>query len=49
MQLSSEQKRQIAWLFIASLLGYMAWLLMPVLTPFVVALVLAYALTPVVN
>jgi predicted PurR-regulated permease PerM len=49
MQLSSEQKRQIAWLLIASLLGYMAWLLMPVLTPFVVALVLAYALTPVVN
>lgn len=49
MQLSSEQKRQIAWLFIASLLGYMGWLLMPVLTPFVVALVLAYALTPVVN
>lgn len=49
MQLNSEQKRLVAWWLIATLLGYALWLLMPVLTPFIVASVLAYALTPVVN
>ena len=49
MQLSSEQKRFLAWLLIAAFSGCVLWLLKPVLTPFVVALVLAYALTPVVT
>lgn len=49
MQFSSTQKRASAWL--ALLLGTLAvlWLLAPVLTPFVVAAILAYALTPVVD
>ncbi len=49
MQLSSEQKRFLTWLLLATVMAYILWLLKPVLTPFVVALVLAYALTPVVN
>lgn len=49
MQFTSTQKRASAWL--ALLLGtlLMMWLLAPVLTPFVVAAILAYALTPVVD
>ncbi|MCK9213822.1 MAG: AI-2E family transporter [Rhodoferax sp.] len=49
MQFTSAQKRAPAWL--ALLLGTLAvlWLLAPVLTPFVVAAILAYALTPVVD
>ncbi len=49
MQFTSTQKRSAAWL--ALLLGTLAvlWLLAPVLTPFVVAAILAYALTPVVD
>jgi predicted PurR-regulated permease PerM len=49
MQFSSTQKRASAWF--ALLLGSLAalWLLAPVLTPFVVAAILAYALTPVVD
>ena len=49
MQFTSTQKRAFAWA--ALLLGTVAmlWLLAPVLTPFVVAAILAYALTPVVD
>lgn len=49
MQFTSTQKRSFAWG--ALLLGVVAvlWLLAPVLTPFVVAAILAYALTPVVD
>lgn len=49
MQFTSTQKRAITWG--ALLLGAVAalWLLAPVLTPFVVAAILAYALTPVVD
>ena len=49
MPLTPTQKRAFSWL--ALLLGLWAvlWLLAPVLTPFVVAAILAYALTPVVD
>jgi predicted PurR-regulated permease PerM len=49
MQFTSTQKRASAWF--ALLLGtlLLMWLLAPVLTPFVVAAILAYALTPVVD
>ncbi len=49
MQFTATQKRASAWG--ALLLGLFAvlWLLAPVLTPFVVAAILAYALTPVVD
>lgn len=49
MQFTATQKRAFAWLAIAALCGLLLWWLGPVLTPFVVAAVLAYALNPVVN
>ena len=49
MQFTSTQKRASAWFLIAALIVLALWLLGPVLTPFVVAAVLAYALTPLVN
>lgn len=49
MQFTDYQKRTMAWLGIALLLGLALWLLAPVLTPFIVAAVLAYALNPLVN
>ena len=49
MQFTPTQKRTAAWCLIAALLVLALWLLGPVLTPFVVAAVLAYALTPLVN
>ncbi len=49
MQFTPTQKQATAWAAIALALGVVLWLLAPVLTPFVVAAVLAYALTPVVN
>lgn len=49
MPLTSAQKRALAWLGIAAILALLLWLLAPVLTPFVVAAVLAYALTPLVD
>lgn len=49
MQFTSTQKRTAAWCLIAALVVLALWLLGPVLTPFVVASVLAYVLTPVVN
>ena len=49
MQFTNTQKRASAWCLIAALIVLALWLLGPVLTPFVVAAVLAYALTPLVN
>lgn len=49
MQFTSTQKRTFTWSLIAALALLALWLLGPVLTPFVVAAVLAYVLTPVVN
>lgn len=49
MQFTNTQKRASAWCLIAALLVLALWQLGPVLTPFVVAAVLAYALTPLVN
>nr|WP_315488887.1 AI-2E family transporter [uncultured Rhodoferax sp.] len=49
MQFTPPQKTFAAWSLIAALLACVLWLLAPVLTPFVVAAVLAYALTPLVD
>lgn len=49
MQFTNTQKRASAWCLIAALVVLALWLLGPVLTPFVIAAVLAYALTPLVN
>ena len=49
MQFTPTQKRVSAWCLIALLVTLALWLLGPVLMPFVVASVLAYALTPLVN
>ncbi len=49
MQFTSTQKTVSAWCLIAALLAMVLWWLAPVLSPFVVAAVLAYALTPLVN
>jgi len=49
MEFTPTQKRFAAWSAIAGLFAFVFWLLAPVLAPFVVASVLAYALTPVVD
>lgn len=49
MQFTPTQKRAAAWTAIAVLAVLALWALGPVLTPFVVAGVLAYALTPLVD
>jgi predicted PurR-regulated permease PerM len=49
MTLNPTQKQSLAWACIALALGLVIWLLAPVLTPFVVAAVLAYALAPLVD
>jgi predicted PurR-regulated permease PerM len=49
MQFTSTQKRTATWCLIAALVVLALWFLAPVLTPFVVAAVLAYALTPLVD
>ena len=49
MQFTSAQKRALSWSLIAALMVLALWLLGPVLTPFIVAAVLAYTLTPLVN
>lgn len=49
MQLTPTQKSTLSWCLIATLAVLALWLLGAVLTPFVVAAVLAYALTPMVN
>lgn len=49
MTLTPAQTRGLAWFAIAALTALALWLLGPVLTPFVVALVLGYALHPLVD
>ena len=49
MQFTSTQRRALAWLSIAAVAVLSLWLLGPVLTPFAVAAVLAYVLTPLVD
>jgi predicted PurR-regulated permease PerM len=49
MQFTKTQKTAAAWGAIAAAVVFLVWLLGPVLTPFIVASVLAYALTPLVN
>jgi predicted PurR-regulated permease PerM len=49
MEFTPTQKSAAAWLLIALLAVLALWLLGRVLTPFVVAAVLAYALTPLVD
>jgi predicted PurR-regulated permease PerM len=49
MQFTPTQKRAAAWTAIALLAVLLLWALGPVLTPFLVAAVLAYALTPLVD
>lgn len=49
MLFNSTQKRAATWALIGLGIGFVVWLLAPVLTPFVVAAVLAYALTPLVD
>lgn len=49
MQLSHAQKSISIWFAIAVVLALLLWFLAPVLAPFVLAAVLAYALTPLVN
>ncbi|MBV5296605.1 MAG: AI-2E family transporter [Rhodoferax sp.] len=49
MQFTETQKRAAAWAAVVLGMVAMLWLLAPVLTPFVVAAILAYALTPVVD
>jgi predicted PurR-regulated permease PerM len=49
MQFTPTQKHAAAWLLIALLVALALWSLGRVLTPFVVAAVLAYALTPLVD
>ena len=49
MQFTFSQRRATSWILIAAGTAFVLWLLAPVLTPFVVAAVLAYALTPLVD
>ncbi len=49
MKLQPAQKRTIAWLSIAAAIVLLLWLLAPVLTPFLIGAVLAYALHPAVE
>lgn len=49
MQFSTTQKRAATWLLIAAVAVLLLALLAPVLSPFIIASVLAYALTPLVN
>ncbi len=49
MQFTRTQKSFFTWSLIAAALAAVVWLLAPVLSPFVIAAVLAYALTPMVN
>ena len=49
MPLNAAQRRNLVWLTVAAVALLLLWLLGPVLTPFVVAAVLAYALHPAVE
>src|SRR5436189_2331041 len=49
MTLAPAQRRMFAWFAIAAAAALLLWLLAPVLMPFLVGAVLAYALHPVVE
>ena len=49
MRLSAAQRRALNWAAIAVFAGVFVWLLAPVLTPFAIGAVLAYALHPAVE
>jgi predicted PurR-regulated permease PerM len=49
MALNASQKRNLIWFAVAATALLLLWLLAPVLTPFAVAAVLAYALHPAVE
>jgi predicted PurR-regulated permease PerM len=49
MQLTRAQIHGLSWLGIGAVAALLLWLLGPVLTPFIVALVLGYALHPLVD
>lgn len=49
MNLSSTQRRTLTWLAIGLVAFVLLWLLAPVLTPFLIGAVLAYALHPAVE
>jgi predicted PurR-regulated permease PerM len=49
MTLNATQRRSLLWLSVAAAAVLLLWLLGPVLTPFVIAAVLAYALHPAVE
>jgi predicted PurR-regulated permease PerM len=49
MSLSASQRRSLVWCAVAAGAALVLWLLSPVLTPFIVAAVLAYALHPAVE
>lgn len=49
MSLTPAQRRSLSWLAIAVAIVLLLWLLAPVLTPFIVGAVLAYALHPAVE
>jgi predicted PurR-regulated permease PerM len=49
MNFSPTQRRTLTWLLIAAAASALLWLLAPVLTPFLVGAVLAYALHPAVE
>jgi len=46
---TDAQKSWAAWAAIAGIFLLMLWFLAPVMAPFIVAAVLAYALTPLVD
>ena len=47
--ISPAQRRTLSWLGIAAAAVFLLWLLAPVLTPFLVGAILAYALHPAVE
>ncbi|CAN5124251.1 AI-2E family transporter [soil metagenome] len=47
--MSASQRRSLLWAAIAVVTGYLLWLLAPVLTPFLLAFVIAYLLSPGVD
>ena len=49
MQFNPPQRHALAWGAITLVVGVVLWVLGPVLMPFVVAAVLAYALNPLVR
>ena len=48
MTLTSAQRRSMTWLALAVVAVLLLWLLSPVLSPFLISAVLAYALRPAV-